>query len=134
MPFHLAFFRTPLTVLCRAMTNCNLSLPNLSLSNCGECLSTKNINNSFYHRRGIFFACEKSYAMLSNVGKVVLWIRQSSFNSHGEMVRKWVDNSYEVVSELFFIMQMYFMFITSATAGNELYPVISIEIWWFLQR
>jgi len=66
--------------------------------------------------------------MLNNDGKVVLWIRQSSFNSHGEMVGKWIDNSYEVVSELFFIMQMYFMFITSATAGNKLYPVFFLLI------
>lgn len=66
--------------------------------------------------------------MLSNDGKVVLWIRQSSFNSLFEMVRKWVDNSYEVVSELFFIMLMYSMFITSATAGNIRDPVFSIKI------
>lgn len=50
------------------------------------------------------------------------------------MVRNWVDNSYEVVSELFFIMQMHCMFITSAAAGNKLYPGFSIKIWWFLKR
>lgn len=66
--------------------------------------------------------------MLISDGKVFWWLRQSSFNSLGEMVRKLVDNSYEVVhvSELFFIMQMYAMFITSATAGNKLYPGFSI--------
>lgn len=60
--------------------------------------------------------------MLIKDGKVVWWITQSSFNSLGEMVRKLVDNSRKVVSELFFIMQIYGMFITSATAGNKLRP------------
>lgn len=72
--------------------------------------------------------------MLIKDGKVVWWITQSSFNSLGEMVRKLVDNSHKVVSELFFIMQIYGMFITSATAGNKLDPVFYIKIKCFLQR
>jgi len=66
--------------------------------------------------------------MLIKDGKVVWWITQSSFNSLGEMVRKFVDNSHLVVSELFFIMQIYGLFITSVTAGNMLDPVFYIKI------